>query len=467
MRLLAFCRKRYFSFLFLISLVPSAPLFAQEQALNLDQQLPTNDGWWKLFGDSMLDSLIRQATINNYDLKNAVKNIEIARRRTAVARSSWFPELSTTVSYSPEKNSLGIEHINERNYTGQAQLEMNWEIDVFGSIRKNVEAEKAYYSVSKENYRAVMVSLMAQLSAAYIQLRTYQTQLKVARQNLQSQKEILDLTETRFKTGLTSRLDVSQAKSLYLQTSATIPEIEASIISQVNSVCILTGEYTDSLRRQLLRPGNLPENKNLIMNGIPANLIRRRPDVRAAEKTMDALAAAVGASRADWFPQFYVTGSFGYGSDKFEHFFRRENMDWQITPSMKWTFFSGRKMNEATHIAQLQLEEGINDYNNTLLTALQEVDDALTTYNKSLQQLKAYRQTYSQGKETLSLATDLYRQGLTNYQNVLDSQRDVFNYQNALVSSESHSLLYLIQLYKALGGGWTNENNKVKTDTDL
>lgn len=169
---------------------------------------------------------------------------------------------------------------------------------------------------------------------------------------------------------------------------------------------------------------------------------------------MDALSAAVGASRADWFPKFYVTGSFGYGSDKFKHFSARD-MDWQISPSMKWTFFSGTgQLNETTRIAQLQLEQGINDYNNTLLTALQEVDDALYSYAKAQEQLSADRQAYEQAQETLNLALTLYKQGLSDYQNVLDSQKDVLNYQNTLVGAQATTLLYLIQLYKALGGGW-------------
>lgn len=422
--------------------------------LDLQQRLPTDDVWWRMFGDSTLDSLIRQAVANNYNLLNAVKNIGIARSRMRIQQSAWFPELSVSASYTPEKNSLGIEHINERNYIGEAAVSASWEIDVFGSIRKNVESRRNYYLASQEDYRSVMVSLVAQLATAYIDLRTYQTQLEVARQNLQSQQQIVELTTIRFNTGLASRLDVSQARSLYLQTKAAIPGIEASIRSQINNVSVLTGEYPDRLRRLLSQPRPLPPNRKILVTGIPADLIRRRPDVRSAERTMDALAAAVGASRADWFPKFYVDGSFGFGSDKFEHFFRKENMDWQISPSVKWTFFSGRRLVETARLAQLQLDEGINDYNNTLLTALQEVDDALYSYGKALEQLAAGRQAYEQARETLSLAVELYRQGLSDYQNVLDSQRDVFNYQTTLVTAESNGLLALIQLYRALGGGW-------------
>ncbi len=446
--------------LFFISSLFTFPLYAQQDSsrlLNLQQQLPTDDLWWQLFGDSTLDSLIPKAVSNNYNLLNAINNIEITQSRLRIQQSSWYPALSFSASYTPEKNSLGIEHINQRNYTGQASINASWEIDVFGSIRKNVKSQREMYYASQEDYRAVMVSLIAQLSSAYINLRSYQTQLEVARQNLESQKQIVDLTTTRFNTGLASRLDVSQAQSLYLQTQANIPGIEAAIYSQINTICVLTADYTDNFQHSLAKPQPLPFVHNLNITGIPADLIRRRPDLRSAERNMDALAAKVGASRADWFPKFYVNGSFGFGSEKYKHFFSKENMDWHINPSIQWNFFSGRKLTEATKIAQLQLDEGINNYNNTLLTALQEVNDALYSYNKSMQQLEANRKAYEQAQETLSLAVQLYRQGLSDYQNVLNSQRDVFNYQNAFVNAQSSTLQNLITLYRALGGGWTTE----------
>ncbi len=452
-------RFRYIA-LFFISALFTFPLYAQQDSsrlLNLQQQLPTDDLWWQLFGDSTLDSLIPKAVSNNYNLLNAINNIEIAQSRLRIQQSSWYPALSFSASYTPEKNSLGIEHINQRNYTGQASINASWEIDVFGSIRKNVKSQREMYYASQEDYRAIMVSLIAQLSSAYINLRSYQTQLEVARQNLESQKQIVDLTTTRFNTGLASRLDVSQAQSLYLQTQANIPGIEAAIYSQINTICVLTADYTDNFQHSLAKPQPLPFVHNLSITGIPADLIRRRTDLRSAERNMDALAAKVGASRADWFPKFYVNGSFGFGSEKYSHFFSKENMDWHISPSIQWNFFNGRKLTETTKIAQLQLDEGINNYNNTLLTALQEVNDALYSYNKSMQQLEANRKAYEQAQETLSLAVQLYRQGLSDYQNVLNSQRDVFNYQNAFVNAQSSTLQNLITLYRALGGGWTTE----------
>lgn len=433
-------------------------LFAQQDStLNLQQQLPTNDIWWSYFGDETLNLLIRKAMDNNYDLQNAVKNIQMAKTKLRIQKSGFYPSFSVSAQYSPEKSSLGIDHADTYYRTGQAGLEMNWEIDVFGNIRKNVKAQKEYYLASQEDYRSVMISLAAEVATAYIQLRTYQQQLEVARHNLQSQEEILQLNEAKLKAGLTSHLTVAQSRGLWLQTKATIPGIESAIYTQANTLSVLTGEYSDSLRQVLLQAQPLPAKPDILVSGIPAELIRRRPDIRSAERTMDALAATVGASRADWWPKFYLTGALGYGNEYFKKMFKKENMTWQISPSIKWTIFSGRQLAETSRLARLQLDEGINTYNQTLLTALQEVDDAIFSYNKSLQQLEADRQALEQIKLTLDYAMDLYKKGLENYQTVLDSQRNVLSYENTLVNAQSNTLIYMIQLYKALGGGYSNE----------
>lgn len=437
------------------------PFFIQKShaqsdiTVNLDQQLPTNDVWWKMFGDPTLDSLIQKAVANNYNLQNAIKNIELAKSRLRVSRSYFYPTISASAQYAPEKSSLGIDHTEGYHRTGQAGLEMNWEIDVFGSIRKNAKSQKQYYLASQEDYRGVMVSLAAEVAAAYIQLRTYQQQLDVARHNLQSQEEILQLNETKLNIGLASKLTVAQSKGLWLQTKATIPGIESSIYSQVNTISVLLGEYSDSLRQSLLQVRPVPGGSGKIMSGIPAELIRRRPDIRSAERTMDALAAAAGASRADWWPKFFVTGAIGFGNEYFKQMFKKENMSWQISPTVKWTIFSGRELVETSRIARIQLDEGINNYNQTMLTALQEVDDAILSYNKSLQELDADRQALEQIRLTLDFAIDLYKKGLADYQSVLDSQRNVLSYENILVTAQSSTLLYMIQLYKALGGGYS------------
>ena len=267
----------------------------------------------------------------------------------------------------------------------------------------------------------------------------------------------MELTESKLNVGLASRLDVAQAKSLYLQTKASLPGIESTIAQQINLIGVLIGEHSVQIRDSLFRTHPLPENPRAAAVGIPANLIRQRPDVRSAERTIDGLAEAVGASRADWWPKFLVTGYIGYASENFEHFTDKENMIWQIAPSIKWTIFSGRNLVESKKSAQIQLDEEINSYNQTLLTALQEVDNALVTYNKSLSQISALNDAYQQSQLTQDLAIEQYKNGLTSYQNVLTSQLSLLNYENSLVEARAASLRYLIELYQALGGGWPVE----------
>lgn len=426
----------------------------QDTVLNLQQELPSNDLWWQLFGDTTLTQIIDKAVTNNFDVQNAIKNIEIARSHIRLQRAGFFPSIKASTQYTPEKASLGIDHSDSYSRIGQAGLEMNWELDVFGNIRKNVKAQKEYFLASQEDYRGIMVSLAAEIATAYVQLRNYQQQLRVAQLNVKSQEEILEINETKLKAGLASNLNVAQSRSLLLQTKATIPGLKASIHSQANTLSVLSGEYSDSLRQLLLQVKPLPKNTGIFIKGIPAELIRRRPDIRSAERTVDALAAAAGASRADWWPKFYVSGALGFGNEYFKHFFKKENMTWQISPSIQWTIFSGREIAENNRIARLQLDEGINKYNQTMLTALQEIDDAIFSYNESIQQLDADRQAMEQIKLTLEYAIELYQKGLADYQSVLDSQRNVFNYEITLVNAESNALLSLIQLYKAIGGGF-------------
>ncbi|MCR9010947.1 efflux transporter outer membrane subunit [Gabonibacter chumensis] len=421
---------------------------------NLQQPLPSQDEWWKLFKDPILDSLIIKAVNRNYDVRIAIRKIEMAKSKLRVDRSPYYPSIDLTVNYAPEKSSLSADKKNIIERNGTATLNLNWELDIFGRIRKESSSQKEFYLAAQEDYRGVMVSMAAQLSTAYINLRTAQKQLQVTQENLESQKKVMELTVSKFDVGLVSQLDVAQSKSLYLQTKASIPGIESSINEEINLISVLIGEHSDLLREKLLKAEPIPTNPRKAALGIPANLIRQRPDVRSAERTIDGLAAAVGASRADWWPKFLLTGFFGYSSEQFENFTDRDNMIWQIAPTMKWTIFSGRNLVESEKTAQLQLEEEINNYNQTLLTAIQEVDNAMVTYNKSLQQISAMKEAFQQSKLTLELAIKLYKSGLTNYQNVLSSQVSLLNYENSLIQAQSISLRYLIQLYQALGGGW-------------
>lgn len=421
------------------------------------QQLPVNDVWWKVFHDTTLDSLIQVAVVQNNSAIKALHQMDMARLNWRMQQGKFFPNLSLGGGWNRQKSS-GNTVGQPEAWTGywDAAVSMSWEIDVFGSIRLKAKAQKESFRASQEEYNATMISLCAQVATAYFNLRQYQQELEVLRRNSASQKQVVELTEVRYQTGLASKLDVAQAKSVYYSTLASIPSVEAGIIQSINSLAVLIGVYPDDIGGALSTPKPLPDYVEAVGIGLPANLLRRRPDIRAAERTVRSYAAALGASKADLLPKFNLNGSFGYAAHETNKWFKRESMTWQIAPAMTWTFFSGGQLYNASRLARTQLEEAVNQYNQTVLTAVQEVDNAMSAYSNAIKQAVALREVIYQGRETLMLSLELYKQGLSPFQNVLDAQRSLLSYENSMVQAKGYSLVCLVQMYQALGGGWND-----------
>ena len=436
-------------------LVHPLPVSWTEADTVFQQILPIDDHWWKAFEDPMLDSLISVAVKQNYSVLTAINRMDMAKANLRIERGSYYPSLALSGGWTKQQTSGNTSSIPQaKEHYFNAALSTSWEADIFGSIRNRVKAQKETFMASQEEYNATMVSLCAQVASGYINLRQLQQELDVVKKNCASQEEVLKITEVRYNTGLVSKLDVLQAKSVYYSTKASIPTIEAGIIQYINSLAILLGVYPADLRPSLEKIGPLPDYMELVSVGIPANLLRRRPDVRGAERTVNAQAALLGASKSDWLPQFFLKGSVGYASKDMKNFAEKKSLTYEIAPSFTWTLFNGTKLVNATKLARAQLDEAINQYNQTVLTAVQEVDNAMSTYQNSIKQIVALREVLNQGQQTLKLSLELYKQGLTPFQNVLDAQRSLLSYENSLVEAKGNSLLCLIQMYQALGGGW-------------
>jgi outer membrane protein TolC len=235
---------------------------------------------------------------------------------------------------------------------------------------------------------------------------------------------------------------------------ASIPIAEASVIQYLNTLAVLLGLYPEDVTGALSTMKPLPDYMEPVGVGVPGELLLRRPDVRGAERQVNAQAALLGASKRDWLPEFFLNGSFGYASHDMKDMGKKGSMTWSIAPSMTWNIFSGGRNLQEERLQQAQLDESINQFNQTVLTAVQEVDNAMSAYKNSIKQIVACREMLYQGKEAFDLSLDLYKQGLTPFQNVLDAQRSLLGSQDNLVQTRGYSLLSLIQLYKALGGGW-------------
>lgn len=416
---------------------------------------PIDDKWWKAFDDPMLDSLITVASTQNYSVLSAMDRMDMAKSNLRIERGSFFPSISLDGGWARQQSSGNVNALPQ-SITGaySASLNASWELDVFGSIRQRVKAQRETFMASKEEYTSVMVSLCAQIASAYIGLRELQQELSVVTHNCHTQAAVLNITEVRYKTGLMSKLDVSQAKSVYYSTKASIPQLEAGINQYITTLAILLGTYPQHIRPILEKPSKLPDYMEPIGIGVPADLLLRRPDIRQAERQVNAQAATLGASQSDWLPQVFLKGSIGYSSHDLKDLTKRNSMTFEIAPSISWTLFSGTKLVNATRLARAQLDESIHQFNQTVLTAVQETDNAMNSYRNSIQQIVAMREVCNQGEETLKLSLDLYKQGLTPFQNVLDALRSLLTYENQLVQAQGSSLLHLIALYQALGGGY-------------
>lgn len=419
----------------------------------------TDYDWWTRFEDSTLDSLIAVALSNNYNLQSIEATLEKSRLSYQQSKSAFYPSLSLDAQYDLSETSLNYyEETSSDQYRTNgylnAGLNATWEIDVFGKNRDNVKANKKSYLATEASYQNAIMNLCAQVATVYFNLRSYQQQLIVANQNIASEKNILDITIARYESGLGTQLDVSQAKSVYYNTLATIPRLDAYITQCVNNLAILLGTYPSNLKDSFNDISELPSIRHIVNVGIPADVIRNRPDIRQAELNIEAQAASIGATKADFYPKFKITGSFGYISHDLDEFFNNESMMFQVTPSISWNLFSGMEIRKAVQMSEIALEECIDNYNNVILNAIQEVETEMSNYANALKTIEMGQQVVEQGNKTLELSIDLYKRGLGTFTNVLDAQRTVLSDQNYLVSAWNSALLALVRLYTALGGSW-------------
>ena len=428
----------------------------QEKDILFQQVLPVDDQWWKVFEDTTLDSLIHLAMEQNPSVLMAINRIDQAKAQWRISQSEFYPSLTFNGGWTRQQTSGNLGTGSPQAWTGyySASVQMSWQLDVFGVIREKAKAQKELYAASKEEYNATMVSLCAEVASAYFNLREVQQEVDVLRRNAVSQEAVVKITESRYKTGLVSKLDVAQAKSVYYSTLASIPTTEANVIQYLNTLAVLLGLYPQDVTDALSDTKPLPDYMEPVGVGVPGELLLRRPDVRGAERQVNAQAALLGASKRDWLPEFFLNGSFGYASDDLKDVGKKGSMTWSIAPSMTWNLFNGGRNLQEERLQRAQLDESINQFNQTVLTAVQEVDNAMSAYKNSIKQIVACKEMLYQGKEAFGLSLDLYKQGLTPFQNVLDAQRSMLTYENTLVKAKGYSLVCLVQMYQALGGGW-------------
>lgn len=426
------------------------------------QQMPDNDKWWRTFDDPMLDSLIAEGVDANYDVLMAMRRIEIARQQMLAAQAGYMPQLSLQAGWNKARTSGATmsDVMVPPSVTDYLNLgvNMSWEIDVFGKVRAAAKQKRELLRVSRADYAATMVTLCANIAKGYVTLRMYQAQLEVANEHIASQAKIVKITEARMEAGLASMLDVTQARVVYFSTKASLPGLEAMIHNSINSLAVLLGRYPQDVYARLDVPRPLPDYRALIPIGMPADLLRRRPDIVEAECNLAADAAALGIAKRDFLPTLTLNGSIGIASHSFKNLMHNKSLTYSIAPTLTWTIFSGLSRSHNLTAAREQVKMQIDNYNLTVLNAVNEVDCCISTYEGALQTISLTNQVVEQSRKSLDLSLDLYKRGLSPFNNVVTAQQDLLSNQNSYISACGKALNAEIALYEALGGGWSADD---------
>ncbi|MCM1332050.1 MAG: efflux transporter outer membrane subunit [Bacteroides sp.] len=421
------------------------------------QNIPTDDYWWKTFDDPHLDSLIAAGVDNNYNIIMAAHRIRIAAQAVNSSRAAYFPDINLNAGWQKSQSSGGLgPNLQDASVSDNFALglKMNWEIDLFGKITQKVKASKRAYDATEAEYAGVMTALCANIAKSYITLRMYQAEYQVAMEHIQSQGKILKIAEARHEAGLASMLDVTQAKTLYYSTQASVPGLESAIHSTINSIATLTGVYPDSIYSQLNIPRRLPDHRQIIPIGVPAQLLRRRPDIVQAESQLAQYAAQLGIEKKDFLPTLSLNASIGTSARDAGDLFKKQTLTYTIAPTLSWTIFDGLARKADVISAREQMEIGIDNYNLTVMNAVEEVDNAIASYTASLKNIAVLEDVIENSNKSLDLSLDLYKRGLNPFTDVVNAQLNCLNYENSIIESKGRALSSLITLYEALGGGW-------------
>lgn len=421
------------------------------------QKLPTDDNWWRTFEDPALDSLINMAENGNYNLTAALQRIEMAKKTLDVAKSAYFPTINLSAGWIKGQSSGAtgpvVSKSSPYDYFSLGAT-MQWEIDLFGKITQNVKANKAAFNASKAEYDGVIVSLAANVAKAYINLRTYQNELEVANSHLAEQEKVLALVEARFHAGLASMLEVSQSRTVVASTRASIPALEAMIESTINSIGLLIAKYPEEISAWLSTHAPMPKVVYGANLGVPADLLRRRPDIIQAEYQLAQYAAQVGIAKKDFLPTLSLSGSIGTQAHQAKNLFGNHSMYWDINPTISWTLFDGLARNYKTAEARAALEAAVDSYNYTVMNAVIEVSNATTTFKSTMKTIELTQDVVEQSKQSLDLAVERYKKGLSPFNNVVDAQISYLTNQDSKITAQGKALTAVVNLYEALGGGW-------------
>lgn len=418
--------------------------------------------WWKSFGDPTLERLVELSQRQNLSLQVAGLRIIEARARLAVATGQQFPQVQSAFANAAavglSKNGPGGFVPTRRFFAYQVGFDAAWELDLWGKFRRGVESGTASLLASVGDYYSSLVSLSAEVARTYVMVRTYEVLLAQAQDNVRIQQEGLSIADSRFQNGATSELDVVQARTQLESTRATVPQLQSSLQQARNALCTLLGQQVGSLDPMLGAPAPIPRGPARVAVGVPAELLRRRPDVVSAELNAAAQCARIGIAKADLYPSFSLFGVIGLqasanGSPSANPF-SGNGLFYLAGPSLSWQFYSYGRVQNSVRAEDARFQQLLVNYRDTVLRAAQEVEDATVAFLRAQEALLAEQASVQSAVRSVQIAVSAYREGATDFQRVLDAQRSLLQQQQSQAQTASSVTTNLIAVYKALGGGW-------------
>jgi multidrug efflux system outer membrane protein len=407
--------------------------------------------WWQVFQDSQLQALIRTALKENYDLQLATERIGAARAQVAITRSNLFPQVQASGNFSGAKDPVSAAKYNILSLTADAAFQL----DLFGRLRRATEASRAQLLATEDAQQTVTLTLVSDVASDYFQLLDLDLQLRITQETVKTQEDSVKLTRLRLDHGVATKLDVLQAQQVLDTANAAIPDLERQIGQEEDAISILLGHYPESVQRgRPLAEQPLPPE---VPPGMPSSLLERRPDIRQVEQDLIAANAEIGVARAAFFPQISLTGGGGgaFGrSTLFTALMSSQSGIWSYGAQVSQPIFTGGALRGNLRLAESQHRQELIAYEQVIQLAFRDVSDALIGYQKLHQVRVAQETTVKDLQDTVSTSLVRYKGGITTYLEVLDGQRSLFNAELTLAQARGSEYQSLVQLYKALGGGW-------------
>ena len=422
-----------------------------DSATPLKPDKPALAKWWEIIQDPMLTHLIHQAAEENLDVKDALSRVREVRYQRTKTRSSLFPAVDATGSARKSGNSKSQAGGSEQYATG---LDAGWELDVFGGNSRGTEASQADLEAQMEDLNDVMVTLLAEVALNYIELRTTQTRLAVTVNNVNTQQETWALLNALSEAGRGDELAVAQARYNLESSRARVPDLKGQIESAMNRLAVLVGQPAGTLHEELLPVSPIPEVSIGLAVGVPADVIRQRPDIRRAERNLAAQTARTGEAMADRWPKLNLNGSIGLEALSLDKLFTSPTRIWSFGPSISWPIFDAGAVGSNIKIYEERQNQALIQYKAVVLSAVEEVENALTDYAKDHQKLEYLQAAADAARLADQLAEYQYTTGITDFSDVLDAQRSLLSFEDQLAEIRGTLLSDFVRLYKALGGGW-------------